>query len=58
MARQLREAAENEEDPELAAKLWDEYLRYKRGGKPPKKKAEENPSADDEADPSEKDGKP
>ena len=31
VARQLREAAENETDPELKAKLWDEYRRYKRG---------------------------
>lgn len=29
IARQLREAAENETDPELRAKLWDEYRRYK-----------------------------
>jgi hypothetical protein len=35
VARQLREAAENEEDPELQAKLWEEYRRYKEGGKPP-----------------------
>jgi len=34
VARQLREAAENEEDPELKAKLWEEYRRYKEGGKP------------------------
>jgi hypothetical protein len=31
VARQLREAAENETDPELKAKLWDEYRRYKQG---------------------------
>jgi hypothetical protein len=31
VARQLREAAENETDPELKAKLWQEYRRYKRG---------------------------
>jgi hypothetical protein len=31
VARQLREAAENETDPELKAKLWEEYRRYKRG---------------------------
>jgi len=31
VARQLREAAEKETDPELKAKLWDEYRRYKRG---------------------------
>ena len=31
VARQLREAAENETDPELKEKLWEEYRRYKRG---------------------------
>ena len=31
VARQLREAAERETDPELKAKLWEEYRRYKRG---------------------------
>ncbi len=30
VARQLREAAENETDPELKAKLWKEYEEYKR----------------------------
>lgn len=29
VARQLREAAENEASPELKRKLWDEYKRYK-----------------------------
>jgi hypothetical protein len=29
VARQLREAAENEQDPELRAKLWEEYRNYK-----------------------------
>ena len=29
IARQLREAAENEADPELKKKLWEEYARYK-----------------------------
>jgi hypothetical protein len=29
VARQLREAAENEKDPELRDKLWDEYRAYK-----------------------------
>lgn len=29
VARQLREAAENEQDPELRAKLWEEYRKYK-----------------------------
>jgi hypothetical protein len=31
VARQLREAAEKENDPELKAKLWEEYRRYKLG---------------------------
>ena len=31
VARQLREAAEAETDPELKAKLWEEYRRYKEG---------------------------
>ena len=30
VARQLREAAENETDPELKAKLWKEYDEYKK----------------------------
>jgi len=29
VARQLREAAENETDPELKKKLWEEYYEYK-----------------------------
>ena len=29
VARQLREAAETESDPELREKLWQEYLQYK-----------------------------
>jgi hypothetical protein len=29
ISRQLREAAEKETDPELKAKLWTEYRRYK-----------------------------
>jgi hypothetical protein len=33
VARQLREAAEKEEDPELREKLWDEYRAYKKGMK-------------------------
>ena len=32
VARQLREAAEKESDPELKEKLWEEYRKYKRGG--------------------------
>lgn len=31
VARQLREAAEKETDPELKEKLWDEYRKYKTG---------------------------
>ncbi len=31
VARQLREAAEQERDPELRARLWDEYRRYRSG---------------------------
>ncbi len=30
VARQLREAAENEQDPELRDKLWEEYRKYKK----------------------------
>jgi hypothetical protein len=33
VARQLREAAMKEEDPELREKLWDEYRAYKAGRK-------------------------
>ena len=31
VARQLREAAEKEKDPELKKKLWEEYRKYKEG---------------------------
>ncbi|NPA94215.1 MAG: DUF4175 domain-containing protein [Thermodesulfobacteria bacterium] len=31
VARQLREAAERETDPELKKRLWEEYRRYKEG---------------------------
>lgn len=31
VARQLREAAEQETDPELRRKLWEEYRNYKQG---------------------------
>ena len=31
IARQLREAAMQEEDEELREKLWEEYRRYKKG---------------------------
>ncbi|MCK4507445.1 MAG: hypothetical protein KAU27_02820 [Desulfuromonadales bacterium] len=33
VARQLREAAEKEPDPELKKKLWEEYWKYKGVGK-------------------------
>ena len=33
IARQLREAAMAEDDPELREKLWDEYREYKSGKK-------------------------
>ncbi len=33
VARQLREAAEKETDPELKRKLWEEYKKYKQGTK-------------------------
>jgi hypothetical protein len=29
VARQLREAAQSEQDPELRKKLWEEYREYK-----------------------------
>ena len=32
VARQIREAAENESDPELREKLWEEYRKYKQSG--------------------------
>ncbi len=31
IARQLREAAMQEQDPELREKLWEEYRKYKKG---------------------------
>ncbi len=31
VARQIREAAQRETDPELREKLWDEYRKYKKG---------------------------
>ena len=31
VARQIREAAMAEKDPELRAALWEEYKRYKKG---------------------------
>jgi hypothetical protein len=32
VARQLREAAENETNPALKEKLWEEYYAYKNAG--------------------------
>jgi len=40
VARQIREAAEKETDPELREKLWDEYREYKTGKKSPKKESD------------------
>jgi hypothetical protein len=31
VARQLREAAMKETDPELRERLWEEYRKYKQG---------------------------
>ena len=31
VARQLREAAEQDTDPEVKEKLWEEYRKYKKG---------------------------
>ena len=31
VARQLREAAEQETDPEVKERLWEEYRKYKEG---------------------------
>ena len=31
VAQQLREAAIDEADPDLQAKLWEEYKRYREG---------------------------
>ena len=56
IARQLREAAENETDPELREKLWDEYRKYKTGKSAPspettepEEKTAEDGAQDDEA---------
>ena len=40
VARQLREAAMAEKDPELREKLWEEYRRYKASVSGSKKSAE------------------
>ena len=31
VAKQIREAAMTETDPELREKLWEEYRKYKKG---------------------------
>jgi hypothetical protein len=50
VARQLREAAENEKDPELREKLWQEYRDYKAGvsGKKKPKTQDGEPKTDGE----------
>jgi hypothetical protein len=42
VARQLREAAMAEDDPELREKLWDEYRRYKNGESAPRSSPEDD----------------
>jgi hypothetical protein len=54
----LREAAMNEDDPELREKLWEEYRVYKTGkrstaGSPDAKPADEAEQTDEGQDPSE-----
>ena len=51
VARQLREAAMNEENPELRAKLWLEYRKYKTGYEPESagKKEEKAGNPEDDA---------
>ncbi len=51
VARQLREAAMNEENPELRAKLWLEYRKYKTGYEPERagKKEEKAGNPEDDA---------
>jgi hypothetical protein len=46
VARQIREAAMSETDPELREKLWDEYRRYKKGGQAPGKSDVDDKAAD------------
>lgn len=41
VARQLREAAMQEEDPELRERLWEEYRRYKSGSRAPKSRSQD-----------------
>ena len=59
VARQLREAAQNEKDPELREKLWQEYRDYKAGlsGKKKAKKASTDEDPKTEDDPSDGEGK-
>lgn len=40
VARQLREAAMAEDDPELRERLWDEYRAYKSGRRAPSRPAD------------------
>jgi hypothetical protein len=47
VARQLREAAMSEDDPELREKLWDEYRRYESGRQREKKQEDGDEDADD-----------
>ena len=51
VARQLREAAMKEENPELRAKLWLEYRKYKTGYEPESagKRAEKAGNPEDDA---------
>ena len=35
VARRLRRAAEEEQDPELRRKLWQEYVNYKKNAQTP-----------------------
>jgi hypothetical protein len=52
VARQLREAAESEKDPELREKLWQEYRDYKAGlsGKKKPKTTDPAPSSEERKD--------
>jgi hypothetical protein len=50
VARQLREAAMSEEDPELREKLWDEYRAYKTGAAPESGDKKKGEAKSEEAD--------
>ena len=50
VARQLRELAMKEEDPELREKLWQEYIAYKTGTGGPGSAPKQAPAKDDEKD--------